>query len=242
MRIGMLELLAVLLVIGFTCISIARPTVFWESVYVSTTLVGILAAILTAIATRGPQQVFWIGFSVSAVAYWGAMQRLPEHALEPGEYVSPPNQLLVWAHGALYPDYNPPYDSGAFGGGMFSIPSRSTDSSSSKSVAVESFRKTQDTRNSSTGLPDSDANAPEKMEDPFALGNPFGDLEDTGELADDFGTTRDVDDDEEKPLSDRSKYKWGDRRRFYLIGHCAWTLLFGWIGGHFALAVYKRSS
>jgi hypothetical protein len=37
------------------------------------------------------------------------------------------------------------------------------------------------------------------------------------------------------------RYAEGDIGHFFFIGHCAWTLLFGWLGGHFTCLIYQRS-
>ncbi|MDP1563292.1 MAG: hypothetical protein Q8M16_18075 [Pirellulaceae bacterium] len=67
----------------------------------------------------------------------------------------------------------------------------------------------------------------------------FRNRQTTPDTSNPFGT------DGDNPFGNTSasqpKYEYEDKSRFFYIGHCAWSLLFGWLGGHFTAGVYSRS-
>jgi len=242
-RIGTQELLLVVSVIGLTFVSLVQSDLRWAMIYVSGTLLTMLLAILSAIATFGMRRIFWIGFSVSAMAYFFGMPRWQEYSQFPDEFSTPTNQLLEWGHRQLHPDYGKqfPYMGGLHGmGGMFSVPEHPTLPSNKMNrffVGSSRLPETQDRTN------------------PFETpgGNPFGgtgggksgveQIESiSDELFDEIGQdTMAAEGVEADQDGGGRQYVAGDIGRFFFIGHCAWTLLFGWLGGHLTCLIYQRS-
>jgi len=241
MRIGIRELLLVASVLGLTCVSLVQSDAFWAMVYISSTLITILIAILSAIATHGKRRVFWIGFSISAVAYLVGMPRLQEYYRPSGEFITPTNQLLEWTHLQLHPAYPrqvpPTGGPGGLGGvggtgGMFSISESGRLSSNKKPSLVVISNHPPTFQDWINPFDSSDGN-------PFD-GNPFGNS--NNPFGENSKAPSDESDNVEAQSGDRGRvYSEGDKGRFFYIGHCAWALLFGWLGGHFTCLVYERS-
>lgn len=243
-RIGTRELLLVVSVIGLTFVSLAQSDLRWAMIYVSGTLLTMLLAILSAIATQGMRRVYWIGFSVSAMAYFFGMPRWQEYAQLPGEFSTPTNQLLEWGHRQLHPDYGKqfPYMGGLYDmGGMFSVPESPPPPNKMVDLfSVESIRlpETQDRSNpfeNSGGNPfgDSAGDSSDVEQEESVSDDPFGDTSPDATVA--------VEGTEEDQNGGGRRYAEGDIDHFFFIGHCAWTLLCGWLGGHFTCLIHERS-
>jgi len=202
MRLSLLELAVLSVAIGLTLVSLSYSNALWETIFVSIAYLTILVAVLLAIATERSRRAYWLGFSISAIFYFGCLPSLNETNRLLHSVVTPTNTLLEWAHQKLHPDF---YKQFPQYGGMFSVPEANLRFLRKGALKSSGFRHKQ--------------TAPDKS-DPFGTGggNPFG-----------------------NPSPKQSTYDFEDNSRFFYIGHCAWSLFFGWMGGHFTAGVYSRS-
>jgi len=218
-KFRIIELLAVVSVVGLAFVSLKQPEPWFETIFFSLTLVTVVTSILLAVGRTGGARAFWTGFAITSLSYLGfahlpdAYERVPRHN---GPEIT--TKLLQYGLGWMHPDNGRVITSSP--GGMFSIQDNPFDTPAdfdpfATRTGVNPFGPSTNDDSLST--------TPENPDTP-------------GQLTTPFRTTNSL-----VIRGGQSLFPDSNSVSFMRIGHACWALLLGWMGGHFTRVVYQRS-